>query len=231
MGCDCVKSASTLDSEGEEAVQLYEKALGYSHIPMEGVHKALREQGGSKDELPLEALERSLEQVGVAVKGLDRENSPLRVFYQHFRDEEGLFSLRSLTVLTVLLSESSTKRKSEALFSLFEESNLLPAASAHKLIQALCDISLLHLPLYAELETAALGDQHALRQVKRFRGRLVQGYEELRNCLQTVVVRNRTHLTYEEFVDTVVTQAAYLLDPKALRARAATTVWKQRATE
>ena len=222
MGCDCTKSAHSLDSEAEEAVQLYEKALGYSHFPMEIVLKALRKPEESKIGLPLEALKCNLEQVGVPASGLDQENSPLGAFYHHFQDEEGQFSLQSLTLLTVLLSESPSKQKSEAIFSLFdtEASQALPSSSANEVIQELCDIALLYLPMYAEMETAAVGEEHALRKVKRYSSRLAQGYEALLGCLQALVVRGRVELTYEEFVDTVVTQAAYLFDPKELRARA-----------
>ena len=222
MGCDCAKS-TFLSNEGEEAVQIYEKTLGYSHFPIEQVLKVFQEAGKSRGGLRVEELKECLERLGVPSKGLDVDKSPLCVFYQHFKGEDELFSLQSLTLLTILLAEGSLKRKSEVIFSLYslEATQIISEASATEVIQEICDISVLYLPMYAEMETFAL-DDHSNRKVKQYSMRLAQGYLALFHCLQAEVIRNRKEMTYEEFVDTVMTKAKYVFDPKELRNRAIT---------
>jgi hypothetical protein len=223
MGCDCAKTTTSLNNEGEEAVQIYEKALGYSHFPMEIVLKAFQQAGESRGGLRGKELKECLEGLGVPSSGLDVDKSPLSVFYQHFRGEDGLFSLQSLTLLTILLAEGSLKRKSETIFALYglEATQLISEASVTEVIQEICDISVLYLPMYAEMETFAL-DDHGNRKVKQYNMRLAQGYLSLFHGLQAEIIRNRREMTYEEFVDTVVTKAEYLFDPKELRNRAIT---------
>lgn len=222
MGCDCVKfSASRLEAQGEEVVETYETALGYSHLPLDTVLATFRGHSATGT-IDLPNLTQSFRELGLTVSGLESKGTPLNVFYQHFC-VDGVYSLHRLSVLSVLLADESIRRKADALYCLYDSdmTRVISEQEAAEVVQDICDISLLYIPLFAELEVASIQDESNLRKVKRYNVRLSQGYFTLLHSILAEMVRNRTQMTYEEFVDTMLNYTPYIVNAQMLRRRAA----------
>ena len=220
MGCDCARFSATWQSQGEEIVQTYEVALGYRNLPFEVIVTSFRDHSVAGS-LTTSELKAALHDLGLPVKGMESSDSPLYVFYQQL-SANGVHSLRSLVVLTVMLAEGGVRKKTDALYCLYdpEMTHMITDADVTEVIQEICDIGVLYITLFAELQAGSLRDEGNLRKVKRYNIRLAQGYFNLVHALVAAVVRNRKHMTYEEFVDTVVNQAPYLVNTKELRSKA-----------
>ena len=222
MGCNCTKTGKlAYDALGEELVQTYETALGFSQFQSEVLLRSLSDYS-QKGDLSLSSLNKWLQACSLPSSHITDTSSALHVFYSNFKEDRRFSTLR-LSVLSVLLGSAPGKKKAGLLYALYDPSQVatITAMDAQLLVQEVCDIALVYVPQYAELQTAELSDKESVGKLRKYVGRLAGAYNNTFACLQKALVSDRATLTYEEFVETVTSRAEEVVSSLGTRELAA----------
>lgn len=159
MGCCIPKEAdtevlTTLPSsspEEESAIHLQEQALLY------GQQKAGRlweeiEKVTEQGRVTPSHFFAFAGQLGLNMKGIDEDQTPMKTFYRKFRDGNR-FDAGKLKVLAVLLGQGDPGTKAALLFDTFQKGNSMGVEEIQSMLDSILAISADFLPLLAVQQT------------------------------------------------------------------------------
>ena len=227
MGCQCLQSGKTADSTGEQSVSMYESYLGFPAQPVEFVIQVLNDctvKGG----LTTQLLREWLTQAKLQTTLLDISGSPINFFYEKLREKKR-FSVKTLTVLSVLLSEGMIRKKAEILYNACDKTRTesIQVEEVKELVQIACDVALLYVPQYAEMETIALRNAEGMRKLQKYLEKLRRAYQLTIEEMQSLIAVDKKRLTSDEFVEVVTSKVPQLAEAHSIRALALTLLSKR----
>ena len=219
MGCAPAAQSTTETAESgsleERVVSRFEDALLFQRHKATDLCTAL-ENCANKGKLYEASFFGLLREMELCVQGLEQEKSPLRSFYQQFRDGRG-FELKRLRLLTALLARGEAKEKAAILFDIAVPGQAtIDIQSVTDLVDDLLAISIDLLPTFA-----VRPDEGGLTQKSCVSLGLTLGKfkETVRDRLVNQVFQRQSSMNKEEFGVRVETDEGLksMLTSKGLR--------------
>ena len=152
MGCSSSREKN--ESIEEVLISRCEESLGYSNLTCHEIdcyyHKFTQNLKLTENQFIA-----ATEELKLDMRNYFITECKLHKFYESFRMKDGLFSVRMLSALGVLIGKGSTKEKAEILFTNYdvEITDTLDSMEMQMLITDVVKIAIVILPMYAK-ETA-----------------------------------------------------------------------------